>query len=379
MLNCRDFVHILSTKGVNFYTGVPDSLLKDFCAYILDNVDASYHIIAANEGNAVALAVGHYLASGAIPLVYMQNSGLGNSINPLVSLVDAEVYRIPILLLIGWRGEPGTKDKPQHIKQGKVTLGLLDTLGIPYRILPAEIKAAEVILEELFNFMHKNSTPAAVVVRRGIFETYASQKKECKPISLILSREEAIKIIINHILPSDIIISTTGHISRELFEYRRHLRQGHNRDFLTAGSMGHSSQIALGIALEKPDRRVYCLDGDGAVIMHMGALATIGVSSPANFMHIVLNNGCHDSVGGQPTAGFKIDFVSIAKACGYRTSLRVSTAEELTAVLKGLQKDKGPHFLEVAVKKGARKDLGRPDIPLQESKQEFMKFLKDNG
>ena len=373
MLNCEEFCNLLIKNDIDFFAGVPDSILKDFCAYIIENAIDKNHIIAANEGNAIALAAGYHLATDKISLVYMQNSGQGNAINPLTSLVDKEVYGIPVLLLIGWRGEPGKKDEPQHMKQGKITISLLNTLGIPYKILPDNVEGVRKVLKTAINSMKKKSAPYALVVRKG---TFKSCKLKNKIISQFeLSREDAIKRIVDNLGDQDIIVSTTGKTSRELYEYREELCQGHSKDFLTVGSMGHSSQIALAIALSKPSQKVYCLDGDGALIMHMGSLAIIGSKSPKNFKHIVLNNGAHDSVGGQPTAGLKIDIPAIAKACGYKTVLYAEKGLELEDKLKLLKSGDGPALLEIRVNKGARKYLGRPKSSPLENKKEFMRFL----
>ena len=372
MLNCKFFYDSLADQGVDFFSGVPDSLLKDFCVCVLDHTTSGNHIIAANEGGAVALSCGHYLATGKISLVYMQNSGEGNAISPLVSLADPDVYSIPVLLLIGWRGEPGEKDEPQHVKQGKITLSLLNTLGIPYKILPDTNEEAQQCIEKIFTVMKQRSAPAALVVRKGTFEPYESQQNQSSLSGL--AREEAIKLVINNLGPSDIVVSTTGKISREVYKYRD-LTGDHSRDFLTVGSMGHCSQIALGITLAKPERQVYCLDGDGAVIMHMGAMAIIGSSKPKNFKHIVFNNGCHDSVGGQPTCGFAVSFTDIAKACGYALALQAQTVEEIDEKMQLIKSTTGPAMLEVIVKKGDRDDLGRPKSAPKDNKVKFMEFL----
>ena len=373
MINCKDIYNALVKKDIKFFTGVPDSLLKDFCAYITDN--SRNHIITANEGNAIALASGYYLATGKFGMVYMQNSGQGNAVNPLISLADPDVYSIPILLLIGWRGEPGKKDEPQHVKQGKITLSLLDTLGIPYEILSDNIKLGEKNLDIAINSMRRLSAPYALVVKEGTFEPYNLKNKEKTLYEL--SREDAIKLVVDQLDLRDIIVSTTGKTSRELFEYRKNLNQEHCRDFLTVGSMGHSSSIALGIALQKPDRIIYCLDGDGAIIMHMGSLAIIGSQKPKNFKHIIFNNGSHDSVGGQPTVGFEIDFTKIAEACGYKIALKAKTSDEVKEKMKILKLRDGPILLEIKVNKGARSDLIRPTKTPQENKQDFMNFLSE--
>ncbi len=374
MIKCEEFYNALIEKEIDFFTGVPDSLLSDFTAYIEDNAPKNRHVIAANEGNAVALATGYYLARDKLGLVYMQNSGEGNAINPLTSLTDSEVYGIPMILLIGWRGEPGIKDEPQHIKQGKVTLSLLETLNVPYSILPDSIREARLLLEESVKRSRFNKIPCAFVVRNGTFERY--ELKNRVETNYGLSREEAIKLAVDSLNEEDVVVSTTGKISRELFEYREKKGQGHGMDFLTVGSMGHASQIALGIVLVKQGRQVYCFDGDGAAIMHMGGLAIIGARKCNNFKHIVFNNGSHDSVGGQPTVGFDIDFVGITKSCGYKNAWRTETRNDTAEKLEILRKSEGPSLLEILINKGARKDLGRPTTTPKENKEAFMENLK---
>lgn len=371
MVNCKLFYEILIQNGIDFFTGVPDSLLKDFCAYVTDNIPEEKNIIAANEGNAIALASGYHLATKKFALVYMQNSGLGNTVNPLISLADKEVYSIPMLLLIGWRGEPGIKDEPQHLKMGKSTLNLLDTLEIPYSVLNDNYE--EIIKNAIIHMRNKKS-PYAIVVKKDTFEKYELKNK--KNTNYKLNREGAIKTIVNLLDEDDVVVSTIGMASRELFEIREANKQGHEKDFLTVGSMGHSSSIALGIALEKPNRQVYCFDGDGALIMHMGVLAIIGQLKPKNFKHIVFNNYSHDSVGGQPTAAFNMDIPSIAKANGYVAVFSAETKEEITNKIEKIKSMNGPVLLEIKVNKGARKDLGRPTTPPLQNKENFMEFLQ---
>ena len=373
MLNCKKFFELLVDGGIEFFTGVPDSLLKDFNAYIMDNVNNNKHIIAANEGASIALSAGHYLATRKIGLVYMQNSGLGNAVNPLISLVDKEVYSIPLLLVIGWRGEPNEKDEPQHVKQGRITLKLLDTLEIPYEILSDDIKDVKDSLVKAFKYMNEYKSPFALVVRKGIFEKYEYKNKIEQNFDL--SREEAIKVIVNNLGDNDIIISTTGMTSRELFEYREEMKQDHNNDFLTVGSMGHASQIALGIAISRPERQIFCLDGDGSVIMHMGSLGIIGSKSTKNFKHIVLNNSSHGSVGGQPTVGDEIDIISMALSCKYNVAYKVETKNELIKKISLLRSVDGPALLEVRINKKYRKELGRPTTSPKENKETLMNFL----
>ena len=373
MIKPEYFIEKLRDNGIDCFAGVPDSLLKNMCAYITDHFDAAHNIIAANEGAAVGLAAGHYLATGNPACVYMQNSGEGNIINPLASLTDQEVYNIPVLLLIGWRGRPGVHDEPQHVKQGKVTTGLLNVMGINYEVLAKEEDKAEKQIAKALKAL-QNKEVFALVIEKDTFDEYKLVNNQ-SPITLNLSREEAIQTVAAALGEKDCIVSTTGMISRELFEYRAAMNQGHERDFLTVGSMGHASQIALGIALAQPERRVWCFDGDGAAIMHMGSMAIVANKAPKNYVHVVFNNGAHDSVGGQPTVGLKIDLPSVAKAVGYKATISVDSKEELVKQLSTLNAD-GPILLEVKVKKGNRKDLGRPTTTPIQNKEALMDFLK---
>lgn len=375
MIEAADFYKEMIKRDISFFTGVPDSLLKSFCAYIKENVSNERNIVAANEGNAIALASGYYLATGQIGLVYMQNSGFGNSINPLISLADKMVYSIPMLLVVGWRGEPGIKDEPQHKKQGIITTKLLETLKIPYEILSEETSDEEMKFKvnKAYKYMNENSEPYALVIKKGTFKEYDLQKKDTGNFEL--TREEAIEIIMGKMKENSIIVSTTGMASREVFELRTKYGQEHNKDFLTVGSMGHASQIALGIALNKDNKQVYCIDGDGALIMHLGGLAIIGNQGTKNFKHILINNGAHDSVGGQETVGLNLDIVSIGKACGYRECYSCNSREELENYSEKIVNIDGPVLLEVKVKKGARKDLGRPTTTPINNKEIFMEYL----
>lgn len=375
MVNVEKVYHALLANGIDFFTGVPDSLLKDICAYITDHTFKEQHVIAANEGTAVSIAAGHYLASGNLSLVYMQNSGIGNAVNPLLSLADKKVYSLPIILMIGWRGEPGVKDEPQHEKQGEVTLDLLNTMQIPFVILNAEEDKALRQIHDIIISAKDKSIPHAIIIRKNIFGKYKllnEQKNDCP-----LSREEALKLVVDYLEATDLVVSTTGKLSRELFEYREAEGEGHECDFLTVGSMGHSSSIALGIALANSERRVFCLDGDGAFIMHMGAIGNIGYLSPKNYFHILFNNGSHESVGGQPTIGFQLDIPAIAKACGYRTVFSLTTKDEIKEILQQTKIMEGPVLIELKVKVASRDDLGRPTTTPLENKFHFMEFLKN--
>lgn len=379
MIRPEFFIGKLRESGIDCFAGVPDSLLKNICAYITDHCDARHNIITANEGAAVGLAAGHYLATGKPACVYMQNSGEGNVINPLASLTDPEVYNIPVLLLIGWRGRPGVHDEPQHVKQGKVTTGLLNIMGINFDVLSKEEDKAEKQIAKAVRALN-NKEVYALVIEKGTFEDYKLQNVEKS--DLAMSREEAIQTVAAALGEKDCIVSTTGMISRELFEYRVAMKQGHERDFLTVGSMGHASQIALGIAMAQPERRVWCFDGDGAAIMHMGSMAIVASKKPQNFIHVVFNNGAHDSVGGQPTVGLKIDLPAIAKAVGYKTAVSVASKEELEKELSSISQNQSlmtnaPFFLEIKVRKGNRQDLGRPTTTPIQNKEALMTFLSE--
>ena len=373
MITPKFFIEKLQAEGVDFYTGVPDSLLKNICAYITDHFDDRHNIIAANEGGAVALAAGYHLATGKVGCVYMQNSGEGNAVNPLASLTDKEVYHIPLLLLIGWRGRPGVHDEPQHVKQGKITTGLLNVMGINYEVLSKEEEQAAKQIDKAMHSIRKTGCAYALVVEKDTFDSYTLQNTAREEYEM--SREEAIQTVAASIPSDAIIVSTTGMISRELFEYRTAMGQGHERDFLTVGSMGHASMIALGIALQHPKRKVYCFDGDGASIMHMGNMAIVGSRHPDNYVHVVFNNGAHDSVGGQPTVGHTIDLVEIAYAMHYEHAVCVWTPSQLKEALEDMQSD-GLQLIEVRVKRGNRKDLGRPTTTPIQNKEALMAFLK---
>lgn len=373
MIRPEFFIEALREKGIDCFAGVPDSLLKNICAYITDHFDAAHNIIAANEGAAVGLAAGHYLATGQPACVYMQNSGEGNIINPLASLTDQEVYNIPVLLLIGWRGRPGVHDEPQHVKQGKVTTGLLNVMGVNYEVLSKEEDKATKQLEKAAKAL-ANKEVFALVIEKDTFEDYKLQNVEVN--DLTMTREEAIQTVAAILGEKDCIVSTTGMISRELFEYRAAMNQGHERDFLTVGSMGHASQIALGIAMAKQDRKVWCFDGDGAAIMHMGSMAIVANKAPKNYVHVVFNNGAHDSVGGQPTVGLKIDLPRVARAVGYPHTYSVSTKEDLMDVLNEVKKGNDLSLIEIKVRKGNRKDLGRPTTTPIQNKEALMDFLR---
>lgn len=360
--------------GADFYAGVPDSQLKALCDYLMERhgTDPRHHVIAANEGSCAALAAGYYLATGKTPVVYLQNSGIGNIINPVASLLHEKVYAIPMIFVVGWRGEPGVHDEPQHIYQGEVTLKLLEDMGIAAFVLDRETSrdVLDAAIERFRPLLAKGGQ-AAIVVRKGALTH--DRPVEYKNGAAI-AREDAIRRIVA-VTGTDPIVSTTGKASRELFEIREANGQGHQYDFLTVGSMGHASSIALGIALQKPEKRVWCVDGDGATLMHMGAMAVIGAARPENFVHIILNNGAHETVGGMPTVAGKIDLPGIAKACGYESAVRVDTLCALDTELAAAKQSKGLALLEICCSIASRMDLARPTASPRENRAEFMKSI----
>jgi len=370
----KAFYAQLKSRGMDFFTGVPDSLLKDFNSYILDNVPENRHIIAANEGAAVAIAAGYHLASRKFPVVYLQNSGLGNVVNPLLSLVDSRIYKIPILFLIGWRGEPGTKDEPQHTVQGQVMNNLMTDLGLAYQVLPDYEDGAAAALDLAVYHMRSRGSSYAFLVRRETFLKYKGLKSV--KLDLPINRERAIQLLLAKTDRYDAFVATTGFTSRELYELREQSSQSHEQDFYVVGSMGHASSIAMGIALSKPSKNVYCLDGDGAVLMHMGALAQAGARLLPNYRHILLNNSSHDSVGGQPTVSPGMDYVMLAKACGYQYAATATTEADMVARLSEVTKTQGPAFLELKVCRKTRDNLGRPKSTPRDNKEAFMTFLE---
>ncbi len=370
-MDVYDFLQELQS---DFYTGVPDSQLQVLCDYLIAEMGISdRHIIAANEGNCTALAAGYYLATGKIPVVYMQNSGIGNIVNPAVSLLHEKVYGIPCIFIVGWRGEPGVHDEPQHIFQGEISQKLLEDIGLYVVIIdsgtsPEELKKE---MEKVHNILEQGKG-AAFLVRKNAL---SSDRKASYQNAGTMTRESVIGRIAAA-AGTDVIVATTGKASRELFEIREKTGQGHDRDFLTVGSMGHSSSVALGIALQKPDTRIWCIDGDGAALMHMGAMAVIGSQCPPNLVHIVINNEAHETVGGMPTAASAIDFTMIARGCGYPTAVSADTCEALDAQLSAIKAGNALAFLEVKCAIGSRADLGRPTISTRENKSAFMEYLK---
>ncbi len=367
--------NLVKIIGADFYTGVPDSLLRPLCDYLMNRygIDPEHHVIGANEGNCAALAAGYHLATGKHPVVYMQNSGEGNIINPAASLLNDRVYAIPVIFIIGWRGEPGVHDEPQHVYQGTVTVKLLEDMGIRSFIIGKDTTddQLEAAMAE-FRTLLADGKDVAFVIRKGAL---SCDLKVSYKNNSIMTREEIIRHIAG-ISGGDPVVSTTGKASRELFEIREANSQGHQRDFLTVGSMGHSSSIALGVAIHKPNAKVWCVDGDGALLMHMGSMAVVGVSKPGNLVHIVINNGAHETVGGMPTVAGEIDLVGIARACGYPWTVSVDTFEKLDRELEEAKNRNELTFIEVKCSIGARPDLGRPTTTALENKKNFMEYLK---
>lgn len=372
MINCADFSRILHDNGIEFFAGVPDSLLKDICGYMSDKY-LDNHIVAANEGNAVGLAAGYHLATGGIPLVYFQNSGLGNTINPLTSLMSEDVYSMPMVLLVGWRGQPGVQDEPQHVMQGRVCEDMFKALDMPYEIISAETEDIDGDIERVVSIARDRSCPVALLVSKGSFEPYKYNKSSDQSA---LGREEAVKILANEVSNTDaLIVSTTGKLSRELYEFRKN-ENSSVVDFYNVGSMGHLSQIGLGLAKYRQNKKVFCFDGDGAALMHMGGLAIAASEKLKNYYYVMFNNGAHDSVGGQPTVATTIDFEMVAKGLGFAQVFRASSAAELVDAALKIKDVDGPVFLEVVVKKGARSELGRPKETPIENKMAFMEYVQ---
>lgn len=360
--------------GADYYAGVPDSQLKALCDYLMHTygIDPAHHVIGANEGNCTALAAGYYLATGKVPVVYLQNSGEGNIINPAASLLNDRVYAIPVIFVVGWRGEPGIHDEPQHIYQGKVTVRLLEDMDIRTFIVGKETTEEEVnTCMKDFRKVLAEGKSVAFVIRKGAL-VYGEKAEYHNAHTMV--REE----IIRHIVQAsgaDPVVSTTGKASRELFEIREQNGQSHKYDFLTVGSMGHSSSIAMGIAAQKPEQRIWCVDGDGAVLMHMGSLAVLGASAPNNLIHVVINNGAHETVGGMPTAAGRIDLTGVARACGYPYAVCVDSFDALDRELAAARRRRQLSFIEVKCSIGARTDLGRPTTTARENRERFMEYI----
>lgn len=374
-MNAVYFMNFLKKLGIEFFVGVPDSQLKPFIDLLVTThgYHSQQHVVVANEGNAVAVAAGYYLATGNAACVYLQNSGLGNIFNPVTSLLSEKVYQIPCVFVIGWRGKPGVPDEPQHIHQGEITLDTLDLLGIPHMVINEDVSGEELEAQtERFLAAFSSGQSIAFIIDKG---GLSSEVPSNYGNEYSARREDIIESIVRH-AQDDIIVATTGKTSRELFEVRERKNQPHDSDFLTVGSMGHSSSIALGTALVKKERRVWCIDGDGSALMHMGSMAVIGALAPSNYVHILVNNESHESVGGQPTVSSRIDFCAIAQGCNYRSVEKAYTLEEFENILTELDKLPGPVFIEVKAAIGSRPNLGRPTISPVQNKEAFMRRLR---
>lgn len=362
MIDNKRYLNTLMNTGVEFFTGVPDSYLNGFCNCLLENVSNEKNIIAANEGNAIAIAAGYYFSTGKIPLVYMQNSGIGNAINPLLSMADKDVYSVPMVLLIGWRGEPNTNDHAQHKMQGELTINLLDLMQIPYYVADDNDDLLEKYTINLIEQAQRDRRVVAIIARKGVF---AAEKKSTAPVEngYPLFREEAIETVLDTMPNDTIFVATTGRATRELYFLRERRDEGHNCDFLNVGSMGHASSVALGLALENKNRKVVCLDGDSAVLMHMGSLSMVSKLEVPNLLHVVLNNGAHESVGGQPSAGMNVEFTKIAQGAGYKTvGHPVATKEEIIEAVQNLANCGKAAFIDIRIKKGLSSKLPPLDI-----------------
>lgn len=363
----------LENMGIDTIAGVPDSTLKQFCDGVQTYEGKLRHYVTANEGAAVGLAIGTYLASGKPACVYMQNSGIGNIVNPLASLANGDVYGIPMLFIVGWRGEPGVKDEPQHVFQGKITCELFETLAVAYSVIDQNTTQEEMddILKEA-GMMLERGEQFAIIVKKGTFEKEEPFIWENRNPMV---REEVLGRILQSISRDTVIVSTTGKISRELYEQSDKMYGNHENIFMTVGGMGHASMIALGVAQKRPDKTIVCIDGDGAALMHMGAMPFIASTAPENFYHIVIDNMAHESVGAMPTGCQDTSFVRIAQAVGYRVAYKLETLEEVDWAGRRIGQEKGPVFIEIPVSLGSRSDLGRPKESPRENKEGFMSFL----
>lgn len=371
MISPKHFFDTLTKNGFHDYVGVPDSLLKNFCSYITDH--ASSHIISTNEGSALAYASGQYLKNNYPSVVYLQNSGFGNLINPLLSLNDEKVYSIPALLIIGWRGEPGVSDEPQHIKQGEIMIQLLNSLNLDYCVMDSNSSATDIV-QMAANYLKDKKKPFAILVKKNTFSSYVckSQVSFIKNFDSLPLREEILDALIKNIDNKSLFITTTGYCSREIYELRETLNQSHSRDFMTVGSMGHVLSIAHGICSKEKNKKVFCIDGDGSLLMHMGALSLNHILKPKNLFHILINNGSHDSVGGQDTNAFSVDFARLSKALGYKQYFSSISIQDINDQAPDIICAEGPIFWEILSKKGSRENLGRPKSTPKENLKEFI-------
>lgn len=377
MISCQDFFNILNEKDFFFFSGIPDSTFKHWLKFLVDNDGINLkNLVACNECEAIALCAGYYLATKKIGVAYMQNSGLGKTVNPITSLCDSDVYSIPILLMIGWRGEPGKIDAPQHKKMGRIMLSLLNTLEIPYSILEPDKKKIEKEIRKASDHFKKNKSPYVFIIRKGFFHDYKSETKQINNYEL--TREETINLIMENLYDDEIIISTTGYTSREVYEYREAKKKDHFKSFYNIGSMGCASSIGLSIALQKQEKRVIIFDGDGAAIMQLGAFTTIGKYSPTNFVHIIFDNYAHETTGGQPTNSASSNFLQIALASNYKSGEIIRTKEELFRIIPYIKNKEGPLLYVIQIKMGSRSNLKRPEKEPKLYKEELLKYLTES-
>jgi phosphonopyruvate decarboxylase len=368
----RGLVDVLVSCGVRFATGVPDSLLAPLCDQV-DDRRSIQHIIAASEGSALALGGGHYLATGQRPLIYMQNSGLPNAINPYLSMCHPSAYAIPSIWVIGWRGEPGVPDEPQHRAIGAATEGLLALLNVPVFMLRSG-DADELDRLEAWMQDREQGTVAVLVSARAVdADRRAPRRLEARP----LKRREVLEHLVTGLDEEDTIFAGIGHVGRELLAVRGGAPTEFAGDLLCVGGMGHASQFALGFALARPERRVWCLDGDGAFTMHMGACSWLTRHPEQRFIHVLFDNGVHASVGGQPVCGQAVDFGRIAGALGYQHIERVSTLPAAQAALDQARARRAPTFLWCMVDERSASGLPRPRLELAARRELFWSLHGD--
>lgn len=364
MIQAADFMQQAQELGFNLFTGVPCSYLKPFINYTIDAPDVDY-IGATNEGDAVAIASGAEL-TGRRGLVMFQNSGFGNAVNPLTSL--NAIFRIPILVLVTWRGEPGGEpDEPQHELMGQITPELFEVIGLPWAFFPQTEDEIGPVLRRAVDEMDRTHVPFGLIMKEGSVAPHPLQTK-LEPRSLagaaiapyawpaeLPSRSAVLRVVQQRTRPTDAVIATTGYTGRALYA----LEDRPNQLYLV-GSMGCASSLGLGLALSEPQRRVIVIDGDGAALMRLGALATIGYERPANLIHLLLDNEVHESTGGQSTVSHSVDLAAVAQSCGYPRVVRTASLDEVAAVLE--QGAEQLTFVHVKIRPGEVKNLPRPTM-----------------
>ncbi len=356
MINPIKFIEFFKRNKISFFTGVPDSTLKNF-TYLL-NKEFKNHYPVYNEGSAISLAIGYHLSKKNIACVYLQNSGLSNAINPLISIAHKKVYSIPLLILIGWRGSPkGPPDEPQHHVKGKITKDILKLLDIKTIVLNDENDFSK--LKKLINFSKNNNRAVACLIKNNTFKnvnlTFKKKHKKSK-----IYRKEVLDELLKQIKKKTKIISTTGFTSREIYQLRKEKNYQNGKDFYMVGGMGHAGMVSLGVAINEKNQ-IICLDGDGSILMHMGSLKTQGLFGRKNFKHILLNNNCHESVGEQDTFAEGTNFPKLCKMLGYKNVFEISYKKDLKKKLNSFLKSNGPSFLEIKIRTGTLKNLIRPN------------------